>query len=62
MNKMLTILPPHKAKEKLMLSQEEEKLLALMADVIVEQSIIEVYEKRNSLPAFQQHRAEQRQH
>lgn len=43
-------------------TEEEENLLKFMADVIIEKSFKEAYEKRNSLPQIQQHRAEQRQH
>lgn len=45
-----------------MLSAEEEKLLALLANVIVETSINQINEKRNPLPEIQQHRTKQRQH
>ncbi len=43
-------------------TEEEENLLKFMANIIIEKSFKEVYEKRNSLPQVQQHRAEQRKH
>lgn len=45
-----------------MLTAEEEKLLALLANIIVEASIKQIHEKRNPLPQIQQHRPEQRQY
>lgn len=41
-------------------TEEEEKLLKFIAEIIVEQSFKQVYEKRDSLSQIQQHRSEQR--
>lgn len=42
------------------ITEEEEKLLKFIAEIIVEQSFKKVYEKRDSLSQIQQHRSEQR--
>ena len=41
-------------------TEEEEKLLEFIAEIIVEHSFKEMYEKRDSLSQIQQHRSEQR--
>jgi len=57
MNQEATIVrlqPPEKQK----LSPREEEFLALLSNIIVEQTIKQVYEKRDSLPPLQQCRSE----
>ena len=47
-----------KAPVKVMLSPEEENLVALVANIIVDQTIQEVYEESNQIPEVQPERPE----
>ena len=59
MSKQATILPINKPLPavKYLLSPQEENLVALIATVIVDNTLKKVYEEGNSLPPFQPRRS-----